>query len=163
MVHYVYKTTVPDGRFYIGCHKTEKNYFDDKYLGSGKLLRRYIKENGREGIKKSVIGIFMDRNEANQYEVSQQKRYLEISPELCLFTAKSFSDARNLGRKASVETKRKMSKAQKIAKQVVSAETRAKMSESALGEKNPFYGKKHTEETKEKMSRAHMKRRPTDS
>ena len=40
-----------------------------------------------------------------------------------------------------------------------SAETRAKLSESRKGSKNPFFGKRHTEETKEKMRKAQRERR----
>ncbi len=38
---------------------------------------------------------------------------------------------------------------------IISEETKKKISESLKGEKNPFYGKKHTEETKEKISQNH--------
>ena len=39
-----------------------------------------------------------------------------------------------------------------------SIETRAKMSASHLGEKNGFYGKKHTEETRKKISEARKRK-----
>lgn len=42
-----------------------------------------------------------------------------------------------------------------------SAETKKKMSEAHKGEKNSFYGKKHTEETKRKMSESHKGHKPT--
>ena len=52
------------------------------------------------------------------------------------------------GYKHSEETKRKIS----IANSNPSEETRRKRSLANLGEKNPFYGKHHTEETKKKIS-----------
>ena len=51
------------------------------------------------------------------------------------------------GYKHSEETKRKIS----IANSNPSEETRRKRSLANLGEKNPFYGKHHTEETKKKI------------
>lgn len=173
MVHYVYRTTIPDGRFYIGCHQTKRNYFDDKYLGSGKLLKSYLRENGREGVKKSVIGIFMGREEAHQYELSQQKKYLEISPELCLFTVRSHRDTTSqehrdniskaqlgnqyaLGYRHTKETKEKMSESHR--RENLLPETRQRMREAARGENNSFYGKTHTPETKEKIRQAALAR-----
>lgn len=43
----------------------------------------------------------------------------------------------------------------------VSEETRHKMSESKMGEKNTFYGKTHTQETKDKISSAQTGRKHT--
>ena len=42
----------------------------------------------------------------------------------------------------------------------VSEETRRKLSEAGKGEKNPFYGKSHSEESKEKMSKSSKGRIP---
>jgi group I intron endonuclease len=46
---------------------------------------------------------------------------------------------------------------QKAIGRVPSEETRKKLSVAGSGERNPFYGKTHTEEAKEKMSRKGMK------
>jgi hypothetical protein len=42
---------------------------------------------------------------------------------------------------------------------VTSEQTKQKISKSTSGEKNHFYGKKHSEETKKKMKDAWMKRK----
>jgi hypothetical protein len=63
---------------------------------------------------------------------------------------------RRLGTKASDETKRKMSEAHKGRKNPHSEETKKNMRgkrPNIAGEKNPFYGKKHTPESIEKMSK----------
>jgi group I intron endonuclease len=44
----------------------------------------------------------------------------------------------------------------------ISEETRLKMSESKKGDKNIFYGKKHSEETKEKISNSHKGKKHTE-
>ena len=41
---------------------------------------------------------------------------------------------------------------------VLSAKTKQKISESHTGTKNPFYGRTHSEETKEKMRQAKLRR-----
>lgn len=44
----------------------------------------------------------------------------------------------------------------------ISEETRLKMSESKKGDKNVFYGKKHSKETKEKISNSHKGKKHTE-
>ena len=61
----------------------------------------------------------------------------------------------NKGRTLSSETRQKMSKARKGRPgKPRSSETRRKLSESMMGEKNPNYGKSLTSETRQKMSKA---------
>jgi hypothetical protein len=60
---FVYKTILPDGRYYIGQHKViSKRTLDPSYLGSGVIIKDYIKSKGREGIKREILafGINMD-------------------------------------------------------------------------------------------------------
>ena len=59
------------------------------------------------------------------------------------------------GKKASKETREKLSKAHSN----ISDETRRKISEACKGEKNGFYGKHHSEEAKLKMRLAWERRR----
>ena len=63
------------------------------------------------------------------------------------------STLHNKDKVISVETRKKMSEAQK-GKQF-SAEHRKKLSEALSGENNPLFGKHHSEETRLKMSEAH--------
>ena len=58
------------------------------------------------------------------------------------------------GSKRSAESRKRMSLA--ATGRVHTAESKAKMSESRLGELNHFYGKNHTEETKMKISEARL-------
>lgn len=54
-----------------------------------------------------------------------------------------------IGKKPSKETREKLSKARLGKKQ--SVEIRAKLSKSKIGERNPFFGRTHSQQTKEKM------------
>ena len=77
--------------------------------------------------------------------------YNRPSSEL-IFLPRSEHSSFNKGKKRSEEARRKMSKPK-------SEEARRKMSEAKkdryTGEKNPMYGKRHSEESKQKMREAH--------
>lgn len=59
------------------------------------------------------------------------------------------------GLEVSEETRKKISKKNKKAWK--NPKRKKRMSEVMLGENNPFYGKKHTSESRKKMSEARMK------
>lgn len=51
---YIYRiTNLINGKTYIGQHKYKK--LNDSYLGSGTLIRRAIKEYGKENFKKEIL------------------------------------------------------------------------------------------------------------
>lgn len=60
------------------------------------------------------------------------------------------------GRKVSEETRRKISVANSGRK--FSDEHRKKLSDAKLGDKHPLFGKHHSEETRKKMSKTHLRR-----
>ena len=60
----------------------------------------------------------------------------------------------NTGKKRSIHARQKMSKSH-IGK-VLTMEQRKKISEATIGENNPFYGKKHTQETLDKISKTYI-------
>lgn len=69
--------------------------------------------------------------------------------------AKKGKPSLNRGIKWPEEMKRKISETLK-GKSYISIETRKKMAENQMGEKNQFYGKKHSKESIKKMSESHM-------
>ena len=57
MKYTIYQTTNNiNGHIYIGCHRTESP--NDKYLGSGHILKKAIKKHGKENFSKTVLFIF---------------------------------------------------------------------------------------------------------
>lgn len=50
---YIYKTILPDGRYYIGQRKGSPE--NDSYLGSGVVITQYIKKYGKQNIKKEIL------------------------------------------------------------------------------------------------------------
>lgn len=65
--HIIYKTTnLLNGKIYVGLHST--NNLNDRYLGSGWVLKSTIKKYGRENFKKEVLLVLSDREEAREVE-----------------------------------------------------------------------------------------------
>ena len=65
-MHYIYITTnLINGKYYIGKHKGE---MDDKYLGSGIILKQAIEKYGKVNFKKEVIVICSTEEEVNTWE-----------------------------------------------------------------------------------------------
>ena len=65
-MHYIYITTnLINGKYYIGKHKGE---MDDKYLGSGIILKQAIEKYGKVNFVKEVIVICSTEEEVNTWE-----------------------------------------------------------------------------------------------
>ena len=159
--HYLYKiTNLINDKIYIGINST--NNLDDDYFGSGRTLIKAIKKHDKANFKKEILEWFDWRCEAlnreaqivNEEFVNRGDTYnLKTGGNQCI----SYSE--ELKGKMSEITKRQwnndlykehMSKCQ-IGK-VISHETRLKISEANKGNKNPFYGKDHTDEFKQYIS-----------
>lgn len=140
--YFVYETTnLINNKKYIGYHKTEN--LNDGYIGSGKILVNAIKKYGVNNFNRKILKFFNNSKSALEYEKNliteeliKSNLYYNVMP------GGQGGDAngkfsRNYGVKKSEEHKRKLSSA-RVGKFV--------------GEKNPFYGKKHTETTRKLLS-----------
>lgn len=71
----VYKTTnLLDGSIYIG----QDSYNRDSYLGSGKILKRKIKELGKENFKKEILCKCTSSEELDEKEIYYIKKFNTI-------------------------------------------------------------------------------------
>lgn len=53
---FIYKTTLPDGRFYVGQHKIiSQKTLDPTYFGSGVVIRDYIKSKGKTNLSREIL------------------------------------------------------------------------------------------------------------
>lgn len=66
---FIYKTILPDGRFYIGQHKIISQItLDPTYFGSGVIIKDYIKSKGTEGLNRNILEFGKTFEEMNLLE-----------------------------------------------------------------------------------------------
>ena len=65
MIHYVYRITIPDGRYYIGVRSCECDPGHDPYWGSGTIIKRLLRKNAS---RKDILSTHETREEAAQAE-----------------------------------------------------------------------------------------------
>jgi len=140
---YIYKTRNKiNNKLYVG--QTRRTFSKTKnYYGSGKLLKRSIIKYGIENFEKTILEFCFNFGTLNKTEVYWIDKYNTQFPNGYNLSIGGEGCAGMPGRIVSVETREKLSKAHK-GKQI--------------GENNPFYGKKHSEETKMKMREAALNR-----
>lgn len=65
--HIIYKTTnTVNNKIYVGMHSTDN--INDRYMGSGWILKNAIKKYGRDKFVKEVLYVYSNRQEARQME-----------------------------------------------------------------------------------------------
>lgn len=139
--NYFYKiTNLVNSKYYYGIHST--NNLDDGYMGGGTALKNAIKKYGKENFIKEIIADYATRKEASDHEKTIVTLEL-IKLEECY-------NCRTGGDNEYAQSKK----------------TREKISISRIGkytgEENHFYGKTHTEESKQKIGAASIRRKHSD-
>jgi hypothetical protein len=171
-MHYlIYKITNRlDNKFYVGAHKTKNK--NDEYFGSGLLLERAVNKHGRENFLKEILFDF-------QNEDDMWKKEAEIVDEDFISRDDTYNiklggsggwDYIIANKLNQVMTPKKIESCKRAAN-VLNENRRNKLLDenfrkeysqkrSLIAKKyiaengNPFLGRKHSEETKKKMSMA---------
>lgn len=66
---FIYRTTLPDGRYYIGQHKIiNHSTLDETYFGSGRVIRDYITSRGKEKLVREILEFYNSHDEGNLVE-----------------------------------------------------------------------------------------------
>ena len=148
MNYIIYKTVnLLNGMYYIGCHQT--NNLGDGYLGSGKHLKRAIKKYGAKNFKFEILHLVSSKEEMFELERSIVNETLVNSP--MTYNLKIGGSGGNpgivgafKGRNHSEETKEKQRQAS--LKQVISDETKRKISNNSWAKRDPTAQKRHVRE-----------------
>ena len=162
MAYLVYKTiNLVNGKHYIGAHTGERN---DAYLGSGKALKAAIRKYGIENFKREIL-----------FEVASADAMYAKEAELVVLGPESYNlrkggmggwdycnTPEGIERRAWTFVVRGRAGAKKVAEKIKNDPLYAKQYHLRChdaSKKNPakftgyeFLGKKHTDETKRRMS-----------
>lgn len=132
--YYIYETTnLCNGKKYIGQHIGEIN---DAYLGSGVLLKKAILKYGAENFQKRILCVCSSKDELDQKEKEYIAQYDAVNNKN-YYNLHEGGNGGNTTAGYTPEQKAALSK---------------KFSELASGENNPMYGKRHSEQSRQKMS-----------
>jgi len=168
-IHYIYKTTCNiTGRWYIGMHST--NNLDDGYMGSGLRIRRSIRKYGLINHNKEILEFLPTRDDLVLREIEILTKEL-ISEENCInlkgggyggfssdeHKVKFLAEGVKNGRIASDKVlKLKFGGGDDWKTIFMSYVTKKAWTKNSYSEKITknldWSGKKHSEETKQKMS-----------
>lgn len=149
----VYRHTSPSGKVYIGITKRKpKERWDSGhgYKGNHHFCAA-IKKYGWANIKHEILFSHLSEEEACEKEKQLIKEYDSCNPKKGYNVLEGGTSGYNFNH--TEETKEKISQASTRLWQ--SEEHRKKMSEGASGKNNPFYGKHHSEETRQKLLKWH--------
>lgn len=143
---YIYKTTnLKNNKVYIG--KSEKDIDENpEYLGSGKILKRAVKKYGRDNFKKEILFETDDVEILNEQEIHYISYYKTKFGDQCYNIANGGQGGNSLRYYSDEEL----------------IKFKEKMSKLVTGEANPFYGKHHTDETKQLISKKNRGFKHTD-
>jgi group I intron endonuclease len=145
----VYKTTnLLTGQYYIGKHTQESDEFDG-YFGSGIRLRRSIAKYGREHFVRETLGEYHSDEQAYIAEIVILGNSWETDS-LC-YNMSAGGYGLGKGFKMTEETKHKMKS--RRPGYTHSEETRKKIGQAQVGNKNHMFGATRSEEDKNKISK----------
>lgn len=134
--YYVYMTenTINNKR-YIGKRICKCDIENDKYLGSGKILKQAIKKYGKENFIKTTLEICETEDELNNKEKYWIKYFDACNNDLFYNIAEGGTGGDTFTHLSTKEQDR----------------IRKIQSQYSSGQNNPMYGKHHSQNTKEKI------------
>lgn len=149
-IGYIYLTTCTvNGKIYIGKHEFNGHY----YLGSGMILMQAIKKYGKDKFKKKILRLCYDLHELRVWEHVYIVKYNATDRSIGYNIARGDVNLTEFNPAKLPEVREKMTK--KNRETTSDPEYRKRQSEIMKEyyrtHVNPFKGKRHTEETKEKI------------
>ena len=152
--HYIYKTTCTvTGKFYVGMHSSDS--LDDGYLGSGKILGYSRKKYGDENHVREILEFCASRDELKQREKEiVNEALLEDPLNINLKYGGEGGWMSDASRKGALSEKRNHAAIQQ--KLRLTLKLRGKITGGYRGVTPNGKGRKHSDETKDKMSKSQI-------
>ena len=148
--HIYLVTNSLNGKQYVGQSTVDRNK-----IGHGKAITEAYDKYGKNSfIYEKICTNIGNRNALNYVEKFWIKTINTLSPNG--YNIEEGGSDKGIVAESTKQKLRKINIGKKV-----SIETRNKISESLMGEKNPFYGKTHSIESKLKISKASSERKGT--
>lgn len=163
-IHYIYKITcLIDNKFYYGMHSTFN--INDNYFGSGTELKRSISKYGKENHIKEIIEYCKDREQLKLREREIVNKDLLKDP-MCMnivlggegglgyISKEHYETLGDIGTKAFIHKLRTDEEFSKRFRKTMSEIMKKRINDGlyTMPESFNFTGRKHSRETKKKMS-----------
>lgn len=149
----VYMHIFPNGKRYIGLtmQKPERRWSNGRGYKDSPKMHKAIQKYGWENVEHTIIKEHLSKSQAEALEIRLIKEYDTI------LNGYNIEHGGNTQGTHNEETRRKISKAGKGKKKRPLTDKEKKAASIRVsGEKNPFYGKHHTEKVKKEHSRFMM-------
>lgn len=151
-------TNLINGKKYVGAKIFDKRNSWKHYLGSGRAFLKAIEKYGKNNFKKTIVSIHYSKEEL--YE--EEEKLINFLKAVNSKDYYNLSGGQYHNKWIDLSEEEKKIIIQKIKNKnfwnIASEEEKEKrknfLSEKFSGNNNPFFGKRHTEETKYKMSNA---------
>jgi group I intron endonuclease len=164
--YYIYQiTNLINNKIYIGKHISKS--LENDYMGSGKLLKKAISKYGLENFKKEILFIFDNEQEMNEKEkklVTEEFCLRKDTYNLCVGGKGGFSfiNRYKLNNNEKSKIRRIITRRENGVNYKKRNLTRLKNGVKInhnINKHGTFKGKKHTEETKQKISQSSKRRK----
>lgn len=150
MNNYVYEIINNiNGKRYIGKRSCNCEIEDDKYMGSGVLIKKAIDKYGIENFSKKIIKTFDTEEESFEFE-------RKLISELNACERQDFYNIHEGGNGGNVRKGMSEEQKQEYNKKIsIATSGKNNPMYGKFGEAHPHYGKKHSEEAKKKIGNVH--------
>lgn len=151
-------TCLPTGKLYFGQTVTPigdrwVRHLSSSKKGSNHKFHRAIRKYGVENfIVEEVLTVSAPTKEIlkKKLDYVEMRLIKRFNTKIDGYNSTDGGDKGTVGLKMSEEAKKKISEAKR--RENLSAEQRKKLSESKIGEKNPFYHRTHSEDSRKRIS-----------
>lgn len=142
-----------NNKFYIGMHSTSN--LEDGYIGSGKRLWYAIRKYGKENFNFEILEWFSTRKLLKEREIEIVNEEL-LQDSQCMNLSKGGEGGFKMSQEAAIQVGKRWNQLHQYRLKTDSAYRKKfsdAISKKQSGEKNSFFGKSHTEEFKQNMSK----------
>jgi group I intron endonuclease len=169
---FIYMTkNLVNGKIYVGFHATNKSFDRDNYIGSGILFNKKVLEYGKNNFIMGIIEYInpAEWKEKEKYWIKEMKSHVKFGNGYNLTDGGDGTFGYKMTDKQlkrylennPMQDKHHTQYSKSLMSEIMKTKTftdshKTSISESLMGKLNPFFGKNHSEKSKEKMRKSKL-------